>query len=329
MASGCISYTQSPVHTVAKYVEMCKELQKMGFDTICLKDMAGTMSPYEAEHLIKGIKDAVGDMPLILHTHCTTGMAYQTLTKAIESGIDVIDTATSCFSNGTSQPATETMYYALSQYGIETGLNEKAINEVNNFFKPIKQKYVDNGTLNPKSMATDAQALVYKVPGGMLSNMIANLTDMDAMDKFDEALAEIPAVRADMGYPPLVTPLSQMVGSQAVTNVLMGERYKVISKDVQNYFKGEYGIAPAPVNPDLEKRVLSDAGMTAPVDCRVEDSKRTGEDFEAAKAALGDLAKSEEDVMSYICFPKQAEDYLKARKDKEERTCNYTMEAID
>ena len=329
VASGCISYTQSPVHTVAKYVEMCKELQKMGFDTICLKDMAGTMSPYEAEHLIKGIKDAVGDMPLILHTHCTTGMAYQTLTKAIESGIDVIDTATSCFSNGTSQPATETMYYALSQYGIDTGLNEKAINEVNNFFKPIKQKYVDNGTLNPKSMATDAQALVYKVPGGMLSNMIANLTDMDAMDKFDEALAEIPAVRADMGYPPLVTPLSQMVGSQAVTNVLMGERYKVISKDVQNYFKGEYGIAPAPVNPDLEKRVLSDAGLTAPVDCRIEDSKRTGEDFEAAKAALGDLAKSEEDVMSYICFPKQAEDYLKARKEKEERTCNYTMEAID
>lgn len=329
VASGCISYTQSPVHTVSKYVEMCKELQKMGFDTICLKDMAGTMSPYEAEHLIKGIKDAVGDMPLILHTHCTTGMAYQTLTKAIDSGIDVIDTATSCFSNGTSQPATETMYYALSQYGIETGLNEKAINEVNNFFKPVKQKYVDNGTLNPKSMATDAQALVYKVPGGMLSNMIANLTDMDAMDKFDEALAEIPAVRADMGYPPLVTPLSQMVGSQAVTNVLMGERYKVISKDVQNYFKGEYGIAPAPVNAELEKRVLTDAGMDAPVDCRVEDSKRTGEDFAAAKAALGDLAKSEEDVMSYICFPKQAEDYLKARKEKEERTCNYTMEAID
>ena len=329
IASGCISYTQSPVHTVSKYVEMCKELQSMGFDTICLKDMAGTMSPYEAEHLIKGIKDAVGDMPLILHTHCTTGMAYQTLTKAIESGIDVIDTATSCFSNGTSQPATETMYYALSQYGIDTGLNEKVINEVNDYFKPIKQKYIDEGTINPKSMGTDAQALVYKVPGGMLSNMIANLKDMDAMDKFDEALAEIPAVRADMGYPPLVTPLSQMVGSQAVTNVLMGERYKVISKDVQNYFKGEYGIAPAPVDAALEKRILADAGMSAAVDCRIEDSKRTGEDFAAAKEALGDLAKSEEDVMSYICFPKQAEDYLKARKEKEERTCNYTMEVID
>ncbi|MCD7945778.1 MAG: pyruvate carboxylase subunit B [Clostridiales bacterium] len=329
VASGCISYTQSPVHTVSKYVEMCKELQRMGFDTICLKDMAGTMSPYEAEHLIKGIKDAVGDIPLILHTHCTTGMAYQTLTKAIESGIDVIDTATSCFSNGTSQPATETMYYALSQYGIDTGLDEKVINEVNDFFKPVKQKYVDSGLLNPKSMATDAQALVYKVPGGMLSNMIANLTDMDAMDKFDDALAEIPAVRKDLGYPPLVTPLSQMVGSQAVTNVLMGERYKVISKDVQNYFKGEYGTAPAPVNADLQKRVLSDAGMSAPVDCRVEDSKRTGEDFESAKKELGDLARSEEDIMSYICFPKQAKDYLQARKEKEERTCNYTMEVIE
>ena len=149
IASGCISYTQSPVHTVEKYVEMCKELKNMGFDTICLKDMAGTMSPYEAEHLIKGIKDAVGDMPLILHTHCTTGMAYMTVTKAIESGIDVIDCATSCFSNGTSQPATETMFYALGQYGIETGLNEKVINEVNDFFKPVKQKYVDSAASTP------------------------------------------------------------------------------------------------------------------------------------------------------------------------------------
>ena len=329
VASGCISYTQSPVHTVAKYVEMCKELKAMGFDTICLKDMAGTMSPWEAENLIKGIKDAVGDMPLILHTHCTTGMAYQTVTKAVESGIDVIDTATSCFSNGTSQPATETMYYALSQYGIDTGLNEKVLNKVNDFFKPVKQKYIDDGTLNPKSMGTDAQALVYKVPGGMLSNMIANLTDMDAMDKFDEALAEIPAVRKDMGYPPLVTPLSQMVGNQAVTNVLMGERYKMISNEVKNYFKGQYGIAPAPVDKALESRILAEADMKAPVDCRIEDAKRTGEDFAKAKEALGELARSEEDVMSYICFPKQAQDYFEARKAKEERSCKYTMEAVE
>ena len=327
VASGCISYTQSPVHTVEKYVEMCKELQRMGFQTICLKDMAGTMSPYEAEGLIKGIKDAVGDMPVILHTHCTTGMAYMTVTKAIESGIDIIDTATSCFSNGTSQPATETMFYACQQYGIETGLNEDAINKVNDYFKPIKQKYIDNKTLNAKSLATDSQALVYQVPGGMLSNMIANLTDMKAMDKFDAALAEIPAVRADLGYPPLVTPLSQMVGNQAVTNVLLGERYKSISNEVKNYFRGEYGIAPAPVSEELQAKILGEGGK--PVDCRIEDSKRDGSDFAAAKEALGDLARSEEDIMSYICFPVQAKKFFEDRKAKEENVVSYTIEAID
>ena len=325
VASGCISYTQSPVHTPAKYAEMCKELQSMGFDTICLKDMAGTMSPNEAEQLFKGIKDAGVTLPLILHTHCTTGMAYMTVMKAVEAGVDIIDTATSCFSNGTSQPATETIYYALSELGIETGLNEEVINKVNDYFKPVKQKYIDSGRINPKSMGTDAQALVYKVPGGMLSNMIANLTDKHAMDKFDAALAEIPSVRKDMGYPPLVTPLSQMVGNQAVTNVLVGERYKNISKEVKAYFKGEYGIAPAPVNADLEKRILDEAGMSAPLDCRVEDSKRTGKEFEDAKAALGDLAQSEEDVMSYICFPAQAEKYLEGRKAKEENKAAYTI----
>ncbi len=325
VASGCISYTQSPVHTPAKYAEMCKELQSMGFDTICLKDMAGTMSPNEAEQLFKGIKDAGVTLPLVLHTHCTTGMAYMTVMKAVEAGVDIIDTATSCFSNGTSQPATETVYYALSELGIETGLNEEVINKVNDYFKPVKQKYIDNGRINPKSMGTDAQALVYKVPGGMLSNMIANLTDMHAMDKFDAALAEIPSVRKDMGYPPLVTPLSQMVGNQAVTNVLVGARYKNISKEVKAYFKGEYGIAPAPVDADLEKRILDEAGMTAPQDCRVEDSKRTGEEFAAAKAALGDLAQSEEDIMSYICYPAQAEKYLEDRKAAEENKVTYTI----
>ena len=321
VASGCISYTQSPVHTVDKYIQMCKELK-----AICLKDMAGTMTPYEAEHLIKGIKDAVGDMPLVLHTHRTTGMAYMTLIKAVEAGIDVIDTATSCFSGGTSQPATETMFYTLQQYGIETGLDEDKINAVNDYFKPIKQKYLDNGQMNPKSLGTDAQALVYKVPGGMLSNMIANLTDMKAMDKFEAALTEIPQVRADMGYPPLVTPLSQMVGNQAVTNVLVGQRYKQISKEIQNYIKGEYGITPAPVSEDLVRQVLGEGGK--PVDCRIEDQKRTGADFDIAAEALGDLARSEEDIMSYICFPNQTLAYLKARKAQEENEVVYTIEEM-
>lgn len=326
VASGCISYTQSPVHTVDKYVEMCKELKSMGFQTICLKDMAGTMTPYEAEHLIKGIKDAVGDIPLILHTHSTTGMAYMTLMKAIECGIDVIDTAASCFSGGTSQPSTETMFYMLQQYGIETGLNEDVINKVNDYFKPIKQKYIDSGIINPKSLATDAQALVYKVPGGMLSNMIANLTDMKAMDKFEAALEEIPKVRADLGYPPLVTPLSQMVGNQAVTNVLVGQRYKQISKEVKNYIKGEYGIAPAPVNKELQVQVLGEGAQ--PIDCRIEDQKRTGEEMKDAAAALGDLARSEEDLMSYICFPDQTVKYLEKRKAQEENEAVYTIEEM-
>ena len=324
IASGCISYTQSPVHTVEKYVEMCKTLKQMGFETICLKDMAGTMSPYEAEHLIKGIKAALPNVPVVLHTHCTTGMAYMTITKAIEAGVDVIDCATSPFSNGTSQPSTDTMFYALQQYGIDCGLKEDVIKEVNDYFKPIKQKYIDNGTLNPKSMATDAQALVYKVPGGMLSNMIANLTDMKSMDKFDAALAEIPAVRKDLGYPPLVTPLSQMVGNQAVTNVLLGERYKQISNEVKNYFKGEYGIAPGPVSQELQDKILGEGGQ--PIDCRIEDSKRTGEDFIQAKKDLGDLARTEEDIMSYICFPKQAREFLEKRKAKEENIAVYSIE---
>lgn len=326
IASGCISYTQSPVHTVDKYIEMCKELKTMGFQTICLKDMAGTMSPYEAEHLIKGIKDAIGDMTLILHTHCTTGMAYMTLTKAIESGIDVIDCAASSFSGGTSQPSTETMFYALQQYGIDCGLNEDVINSVNDFFKPLKQKYIDNGQLNPKSMGTDAQALVYKVPGGMLSNMIANLTDMHAMDKFDAALAEIPKVREDLGFPPLVTPLSQMVGNQAVTNVLIGERYKNISKEVKNYIKGEYGIAPGEISHELLVKILGEDGK--PVDCREEDSKRTGQEFTDAKEALGDLCRCEEDIMSYICYPDQTLNFLKNRKAQEENEVVYTIEAM-
>lgn len=326
VASGCISYTQSPVHTVDKYVEMCKELKSMGFQTICLKDMAGTMTPYEAEHLIKGIKDAVGDIPLILHTHSTTGMAYMTLMKAIECGIDVIDTAASCFSGGTSQPSTETMFYMLQQYGIETGLDEDVINKVNDYFKPIKQKYIDSGMINPKSLATDAQALVYKVPGGMLSNMIANLTDMKAMDKFEVALEEIPKVRADLGYPPLVTPLSQMVGNQAVTNVLVGQRYKQISKEVKNYIKGEYGISPAPVSEELKEKVLGEG--VEPVDCRIEDQKRTGEEMKDAAAVLGDLARSEEDLMSYICYPDQTVKYLEKIKAQKENEAVYTIEEI-
>ena len=312
-ASGCISYTPPPVHTVEKYIDMCKELKTMGFDTICLKDMAGTMSPYEAENLIKGIKDAVGDMPLILHTHCTTGMAYMTVTKAIESGIDVIDCATSCFSNGTSQPATETMFYALQQYGIQTGLNEDVINKVNDFFKPVKQKYVDSGRINPKSMATDAQALVYKVPGGMLSNKLKQLKDAGKEDKLDEVLAEIPRVREDAGYPPLVTPTSQIVGTQAVFNVILGERYKMVTKEFKGLVHGDYGKTPAPIKPEFTKKILGDE---QPITCRFADT--LAPEMDKLKAEAAKWATQEEDVLTYAMFPQVAPKFFEKRNAKKQ-----------
>ena len=224
MASGTISYTTSPVHTIAKYVEMVKELKEMGVASICIKDMAGIMTPQNAYDLVSGIKDAV-DLPVVVHTHCTTGLAFMTYLKAIEAGADVIDTAISPFSGGTSQPATETLFYALKELGYDVQLNEKILIEMANYFKPIRNDYLADGTLNPISMSTDTQCLTYQIPGGMLSNLLSQLKMMNALDKFEEALIETPRVRKDMGYPPLVTPTSQLVGSQAVQNVLAGERY--------------------------------------------------------------------------------------------------------
>ena len=223
IASGAISYTTSPVHTLKKYVEMVKELQKMGVSTICIKDMAGIMSPKEAYDLVSAIKDAV-DLPVVVHTHCTTGLAFMTDMKAVEAGADIIDTAISPFSGGTSQPATETLEYVFRQYGYDTGLDPEKLHEMATYFKPIRAEFLEKGTLNPISMATDTQCLTYQIPGGMLSNLLSQLKSLNSLDKFDEALLETPRVRADMGYPPLVTPTSQLIGTQAVQNVLAGER---------------------------------------------------------------------------------------------------------
>jgi len=320
IASGAISYTTSPVHTLAKYVELVKEMKAMGCQTVCIKDMAGVISPQETWDLVSAIKDAVPEMPLVLHTHCTTGMAYPSIMKAVEAGADVIDTATSCFSGGTSQPATETLYDAFSAMGYETGLDRTVLKAVNDHFKPIRDEFLASGQLKAKALVTDTDALTYKVPGGMLSNMMANLEDMNALDRMDEALLEIPAVRKDMGYPPLVTPLSQMVGNQAVTNVLVGERYKNVSKEIKAYLRGEYGKAPGEVDADLQKKVLGDE---EPITCRFADLLE--DTFEKTKAELGDLAKSDEDVLSYIAFPQQAEKFLKDRKAKEENICTFSI----
>lgn len=324
IASGAISFTTSPVHTLEKYVQTVKEMKEMGCSTICIKDMAGVMTPKEAKDLIGAIKNAVPDMPVILHTHCTTGMAYMTIFQAIEAGCDVIDTATSCFSGGTSQPATETIYDALTELGYETGLDRSVLKKVNDHFKPIRDEYLKSGLLKPKALVTDTDALTYKVPGGMLSNMMANLEDMHALDRMDEALLEIPRVREDMGYPPLVTPLSQMVGNQAVTNVLVGERYKNISKEIKAYIRGEYGKAPGEINPELLKKVLGDE---KPITCRFADTLEPA--FEKAKAEIGDKAKSDEDVLSYIAFPTQAEAFFDKREGKKKNTFTYSIKKIE
>ena len=319
-AQGCICYTTSPVHTIEKYVEMCKELKEMGVDSIAIKDMAGICSPKEAYDLVKAVKAEV-DIPLFFHTHHTTGMGPMTLLKAVEAGCDGIDTAISTMAGGTSQPATETMSYTLGQFGYESGLDMDSLKEIADYFKPIRKKFLDNGTLNPEVMGIKADILKYQVPGGMLSNMIANLKDMNALDKFDEALAEIPSVRKDMGYPPLVTPLSQMVGNQAVQNVLLGERYKNISKEIKAYLRGEYGRAPGEINQELIDKCWKEDEL---VKGRYADTLEPL--FEKTKKELGKTARSDEDVLSYIAFPQVAEKFFAAREEKESNTVNYTIE---
>ena len=319
IASGTISYTTSPVHTHKKYVQMVKELKAMGASTICIKDMAGIMGPQEAYDMVSAIKDAV-DLPIDLHTHSTTGLAFMTYLKAVEAGVDIIDTAISPFSGGTSQPATETLAYALRQLGYEVDLDDECTKKMADYFKGVRDEFVKDGTLMPKSMATDTQCLTYQVPGGMLSNLLSQLKQMNALDRFEEALLETPKVRADMGYPPLVTPTSQMVGVQAVRNVLDGQRYKTVSKEIKAYCRGEYGTTPAPIDPEIQKQILGDE---KPLAGRYADSLKPV--VEDTRAKLGDLAKSDEDVLSYIAFPNLAEKFLEERKAKEENVVTYSI----
>ncbi len=320
-ASTAISYTTSPVHTLENYVKLVKEMESMGSSSICIKDMAGVMSPQEAYDLVKAIKENV-KIPVVVHTHCTTGLGYNTYMKAVEAGADVIDTATSCFSGGTSQPPTESLSYIFSQMGYDTGLDSNIIKEVNDFFKPIRNGYLESGLLNPTVLTNDTNALNYKVPGGMLSNLIAQLKAQNSLDRLDEVLNETPRVREDLGYPPLVTPMSQMVGVQATQNVLLGERYKNISKEIKAYLRGEYGQAPGKINQDLVKKALGDE---KPITCRFADTLEP--QFEKTKNELKD-ARSDEDVLSYIAFPREAEKFFEARKKREENTCTYSIEEM-
>ena len=316
---GTLCYTTSPIHNIDMFVQLSRDLEKMGVHSICIKDMAGIMTPQNAYDLTKAIKAAV-KLPIVVHTHSTTGLGAMTLLKAVEAGANQIDCAISCFSGGTSQPPTESMHYTLKEMGFETGLDEKKLKEINDYFKPIQSKALETKLLNPIVMNTETDALVYQVPGGMLSNLVAQLTAQKALDKLPEVLAEVPRVREDLGYPPLVTPSSQMVGVQATQNILLGERYKNVSKEIKAYLRGEYGKAPGKVNEDLRKKVLGDE---QPVECRFADLLQPG--LEAARAEVGELAKCDEDVLSYVAFPQIAEKFLQNRAEKEKNTVTYTI----
>ncbi len=323
IASGAICYTISPIHTLESYVELAKNMQSIGCKTIAVKDMAGILSPAEGYKLVSALKEAV-DIPIVLHTHCTTGLGFMTCMKAVEAGVDIIDTAISSMSGGTAQPATETLNYALSELGYKTDLDNDALKEIGDFFKPIRAAYLKSGQLNPTVLCTDTKALNYQVPGGMLSNLVAQLTAQGKMDKFDEVLLETPRVRKDLGYPPLVTPMSQMVGAQATSNVLAGERYKNVSKEVKSYLMGEYGKAPGEINEDVRKQILGDV---KPIEGRYADTLEPA--FNKAKAEIGAKAKSDEDVLSYIAFPQQAENYFDYRDEMAAKTYNYEFKSVE
>ena len=324
MASGAISYTTSPVHTNEAYVKLAKEMQAMGVSTICIKDMAGILTPAAAYDLVSALKDAI-DLPIVLHTHCTTGMAYLTYLKGVEAGADVIDCAISPFSGGTSQPATETMSVALRELGYDVKVDEPTLYKIADYFKPIRNDYLADGTLNPISLTTDTQCLNYQIPGGMLSNLLSQLEMLNSLDKFEDALKETPRVRADLGYPPLVTPTSQLVGTQAVQNVLAGERYKNVGAEIKAYCRGEYGKTPAPIDPEIRALILGD---DKPIEGRYA-ATLPDDTFQKAEEELGERARCEEDVLSYIAFPQVAEAFFKARQEREEQKVAYSITKVE
>ena len=302
-----ISYTTSKVHTIDYYVELSKEMEKQGADSICIKDMAGILTPQSAYNLVKKLKSNV-KVPIELHNHCTSGIASMAYLKAVEAGVDIIDTAISPFANGTAQPPTEPMAMTLKEMGMDTGLDLDALKDIAAHFKPIKEKYKENGILNTKVMETEPQTLIYQVPGGMLSNLLSQLTQSGAADKYEEVLREIPKVREDLGYPPLVTPLSQMVGTQAVFNILTGARYKMVPKEIKDYVKGLYGKSPAPISNEIKEKIIgAEKVMTERPADFIEPA------FEKYKNEIGDLAKSDEDVLSYALFPQVAKAFLENR----------------
>ena len=301
------SYTLGDGYTLDYWMKLAKDIESMGADSIAIKDMSGLLTPMAAQELIPALKEAVS-IPIDLHSHCTSGVAMMTYMKSIEAGCDIVDTAISPWAMGTSQPATEVICKAFEGTEFDPGLDQDLLADIADYFRPIQERFVNDGTIDPKVLGVDIKTLRYQVPGGMLSNLVSQLKDQNASDKFYDVLAEIPRVRMDLGQPPLVTPSSQIVGTQAVLNVLMGERYKMMSKETKAILRGEYGKTMKPFDPEVQKKALGDE---EPITVRPADLLEP--ELDRLKDEIKDLSIQDEDVLSYALFPKVAIDFFKKR----------------
>lgn len=305
---AAISYTISPVHNNEFFVKLAKEYENCGADSICIKDMAGLLTPYNAFELVSALKKAV-KIPIQLHTHYTSGVASMTYLKAIEAGVDVVDCALSPLAMGTSQPPTEPLVETLKGTKYDTGLDLDALTEVSDYFKPLREKYLASGLMNTKVLGVDINTLKYQVPGGMLSNLVSQLKQQGKEDKFDEVLKEIPRVRKDLGYLPLVTPTSQIVGTQAVLNVIMGERYKMVSNETKGICRGEYGRTPVPIDEEFRKKII---GNEKAITCRPADLLKP--ELDNMRKECAEWIEQDEDVLSYALFGQVAVKFFEQRR---------------
>jgi len=320
IAEAAISYTISPVHNINSFVKLAAKLRDIGADIICIKDMAGLISPYDAYELVRQLKKKVG-LPVHLHAHATSGMASASIIKAVEAGVDIVDTAISAMADGTSQPPTEALVAQLAGSERDTKIDLEAFTEITEYFKEVRKHYRE---FESAYTGVDTNVLRYQIPGGMISNLANQLKEQNALDKMNDVLAEVPRVRKDLGYPPLVTPSSQIVGTQATLNVLMGERYKMVTKETKDYIKGLYGKPPAPVDKKVIKKVIGDEKVVTerPADLLEPE-------FERRKNELGKLARSDEDILSYTLFPPVAREFLEKRASKKNIRTNDSLKLVE
>lgn len=308
---AAFSYTTGPVYTTEYYTKYAKQLEEMGANSICIKDMSGLLKPYDAYELVKALKETV-KVPIQLHTHYTAGLASMTLLKAVEAGVDIIDTAMSPLALGTSQPPTESIVATLAGTQYDTGLSLEKLDKASKLFDGLREKYLESGLLDPKVLKVNVNALLYQVPGGMLSNLISQLKNAGKSDKLNDVLEEVPRVRADVGYPPLVTPSSQIVGTQAVMNVIAGERYKMVTKEFKGLVRGEYGKTPMPISDAFRKQIIGDEKA---ITCRPADNLKP--ELDKLRSECAQYIEQDEDVLSYALFDQVAVKFFEKRKLKE------------